>query len=443
MSDAPPQRPASNDDREGWKAYWEAQGMPWRTEPKIGEERQQYLAERRAVKPDMEQGIYPFRDEHGSIQLTRADIEWLLATHESAGVLGPVYANDGRERDGLDLRGADLRNRDLRGLPLSRVRGSLGPNEWRLVGPKERTWAAIQLDGADLRQAQLEGAILMWARLIGADLYQGRLDGAFLTNSRLEQADLRAAHLERAQLNAAHLEGANLREAHLAGADLHGAFLDAQTALHGATLSNAAYGVVSVADVSWDGVNLAVLSWRATQPLGDEARARTVKGEDGARKPRTTRVAEYEAAVRSNRQLATAMRRQGMSEEADNFAYRAQRLQRRLLVRQGRWGAGCFSWLLDLISGYGYKPLRSLIAYLLIIGLFAGAYLLNAQFAAPHLTWDESLVLSISSFHGRGFFTSGISLGDTLARLAAGEAIIGLLIEITFIATFTQRFFAR
>jgi hypothetical protein len=38
---------------------------------------------------------------------------------------------------------------------------------------------------------------------------------------------------------------------------------------------------------------------------------------------------------------------------------------------------------------------------------------------------------------------SGISLGDTLAPLAAGEAIIGLLIEITFIATFTQRFFAR
>jgi hypothetical protein len=27
--------------------------------------------------------------------------------------------------------------------------------------------------------------------------------------------------------------------------------------------------------------------------------------------------------------------------------------------------------------------------------------------------------------------------------VAAGEAIIGLLIEITFIATFTQRFFAR
>jgi hypothetical protein len=52
-------------------------------------------------------------------------------------------------------------------------------------------------------------------------------------------------------------------------------------------------------------------------------------------------------------------------------------------------------------------------------------------------------VLSISSFHGREFFTTGISLGDNLARLAAGEAIVGLLIEITFIATFTQRVFAR
>jgi hypothetical protein len=52
-------------------------------------------------------------------------------------------------------------------------------------------------------------------------------------------------------------------------------------------------------------------------------------------------------------------------------------------------------------------------------------------------------VLSIRRFHGRSFFTSGISLGDNLARIAAGQAIIGLLIEITFIARFTQRFFAR
>jgi len=33
--------------------------------------------------------------------------------------------------------------------------------------------------------------------------------------------------------------------------------------------------------------------------------------------------------------------------------------------------------------------------------------------------------------------------GDTFARLAAAEAVLGLLIEISFIATFTQRFFGR
>jgi len=49
----------------------------------------------------------------------------------------------------------------------------------------------------------------------------------------------------------------------------------------------------------------------------------------------------------------------------------------------------------------------------------------------------------VSSFHGRGFFSQNITLGDTYARLAATEAVIGLVIEISFIATFTQRFFGK
>jgi hypothetical protein len=34
-------------------------------------------------------------------------------------------------------------------------------------------------------------------------------------------------------------------------------------------------------------------------------------------------------------------------------------------------------------------------------------------------------------------------LGDTYAELATAEAFPGMLVEVTFIATFTQRFFAR
>ena len=72
------QRPA-NDDTEPWKAYWQAQGQPWRTEPEIDLERKHYLAERRNIKPDIKQGIYPFKD----IKLSRADVEWLFVNVKS------------------------------------------------------------------------------------------------------------------------------------------------------------------------------------------------------------------------------------------------------------------------------------------------------------------------------------------------------------------------
>jgi hypothetical protein len=40
-----------------WREYWKAQeGMLWRTEPEIDSERQQYLAERRAIHPEIEGG---------------------------------------------------------------------------------------------------------------------------------------------------------------------------------------------------------------------------------------------------------------------------------------------------------------------------------------------------------------------------------------------------
>ena len=52
-----------------------------------------------------------------------------------------------------------------------------------------------------------------------------------------------------------------------------------------------------------------------------------------------------------------------MREQADRFAYRAQVLQRGLQRHRGRFGAALGSWFLDLISGYGYRPMRSFITY--------------------------------------------------------------------------------
>jgi len=52
-------------------------------------------------------------------------------------------------------------------------------------------------------------------------------------------------------------------------------------------------------------------------------------------------------------------------------------------------------------------------------------------------------VISVASFHGRGLFPAGFAPTFPMAVLGACEAIIGLTIEISFIATFTQRYFGK
>jgi len=405
QSSLPSIRPPK-DDRAAWLAYWQEQNQLWRTEPEISPARQAELEKRRALVPDVEKGIYPFK----GIKLDRADVEWLLATHRG----GPVKWSDERkrEREGLDVRGADLQHADLHGLPLTRLRGGLPFHKWLDVTEEQRRLAAVLMRGANLWKAQLEGA------------------------------DLSEAQLEGADLSGAQLKGAHLSEAQLGGADLSGAQLK-RAILRNVILGDQQRIGPRLADLQWGETNLAVVDWSQVAALGDEHQARQKKTPGGKKKGQAERVSEYQAAVRANRQLAVALQAQGLHEEAARFAYRAQRLQRIVLRRQRKVVAYLFSGVLDLLAGYGYRPGRSVIAYLVIIVGFMGLYLLNAHFVTPHLRWDEALVLSVSSFHGRGFFSQEISVGDTYARLAAAEAVVGLLIEISFIATFTQRFFGK
>jgi hypothetical protein len=113
------------------------------------------------------------------------------------------------------------------------------------------------------------------------------------------------------------------------------------------------------------------------------------------------------------------------------------------LVRRFRIPQYLGSRFLDLISGYGYRPWRSFITYALVILAFAAAYFTLGSTSGHTLSWNESIVISMTAFHGRGFFSTVFQPGDLQAAVAAVEAFIGLLIEIVFIATFTNRFFAR
>src|SRR5437588_642840 len=244
----------------------------WRTEPEIDSDRQGYLAGRRAIPADIGRGVYPFK----GIQLSRADVEWLLVTQQDPGeTLAP---QDGHERRpvGLDLRGANLRQANLRDLPLARL---LAGRNWMAQFPP--------IEGCNLAGAHLEGCNLAGASLKGMPVPAEHL-------KHVRQWDKDA----------------------LAPADLRGAFFDSTTMLEDAVLGEEEFGFVTAADLHWGGANLSLIDWEAVTILGDERRAR-----------QTGWLYNYRGAVRAYRQLATVLREQGLHEEALPFAYRAQQLQ--------------------------------------------------------------------------------------------------------------------
>jgi len=364
-----------------------------------------------------------------------------------------------------------------------------------------------QMVGSTLLEAHLEGAFLQGASLEGANLFEAHLEGAWLGGAHLEGATLQGTHCEGKALGRDERERLRAWIPHfpeiLPAADLRGVFLNTRTNLGDIHAGNDQYGYITLADVHWGDVNLTVVDWTGLKRLGDEALARplTVEGEEGAQtgerglpasaeravdrllraqevsdvvvsyvirsptlmkqfrerlarearaQPETQQQRERErlqTAVRANRQLAVVLRAQGLNEAADRFAYRAQVLRRRVLRRSGvrSYGPYLFSCLLDVLAGYGYKPGRTLIAYLVTILSFAIIYEVLGHLAGyqPAMSPLYALVVSIISFHGRGFLPGGFLPTLPMAVCAACEAIIGLTIEISFIATFTQRYYGK
>jgi uncharacterized protein YjbI with pentapeptide repeats len=470
----------TGDDKGEWKKFWISCKEPWRTEPRISKERQQYLSERLEIKPDIKQGIYPFKDIH----LSRADVEWLLSTHDNHH--GPVNWNDEsqREREGLDLRGADLSNEDLSRLPLAKLRCGINGIEsfeivrietpggnsstksikqvgvFPIVAQLQRTkFDHAQLQGACLDHAQLQRADFYHAELQEADLNLAELQGAVLSHAQLQEASLERANLQGAFLSETKLQGANIIQAQLQGADLwntqlQGAdlwnaqlqgvnFTDAQlqgAKLGGVTLADENNNSPQLADVQWGDTNLAVVDWSQIIILGDEYEAdQKIDMDDGKRKVERQRISEYKKAARAYRQLSVALRNQGINEDASRFAYRAQLMQRKVFWYQHKFLSYFGSHFLDRLSGYGYKFGNAFLSYFFVIAVFAAIYF----HISPHLAWYESIVISMTAFHGRGFFPTQFNPGDPQAIVAAIEAFVGLFIEITLIAMLTQRLFGK
>lgn len=300
--------------------------------------------------------------------------------------------------------------------------------------------------------ANLSGANLSYTNLSGVALWNADLSNAQLLGTNLSGADLSAADLSGANLDTANLSGANimkanlssaaLGEANLSGADMRVCRFDITTSLVETNLDT----TTCVADVIWNGVPLTRVAWDAVSTLGDESKAREQLREGDKRKAPMTRTEEYASAARAYRQLATALRAQGLNENADHYAFRGQLMQRKVFQQKKQWSSFIFSWFLFLVSGYGYRLKRILITYAAAVLCFALLYWALGVHSAPHESgiqalWD-SLLVSLSAIHGRTTFEQ-LGAWSPAAWAAAVESVFGIVIEGVFVAMLIQRFFAR
>ena len=99
------------------------------------------------------------------------------------------------------------------------------------------------------------------------------------------------------------------------------------------------------------------------------------------------------------------------------------------------YGRYVCSTVIGALTGYGYRLSRSLCWLLLVVIVFALLYAVIGQ-----LTAGEAIVFSLGALIGRGFFPGGGGdVGHAMAGLQTIEAVIGLVIGTTAVASWIMR----
>src|SRR5262249_42705027 len=150
-------------------------------------------------------------------------------------------------------------------------------------------------------------------------------------------------------------------------AELSRATFSDTTMLNGSWLGSRDKGLMGLHDVRWGGADVALVRWVKERPRrrrsagaatdrwqSDTAReAARLLERPAAPDKRSARLLADRRALRANRQVALLLREQGLHEEADRFAYRAQVLQLRVLRRERHLLRYLGSQFLNLVSGFG------------------------------------------------------------------------------------------
>jgi uncharacterized protein YjbI with pentapeptide repeats len=357
---------------------------------------------------------------------TLGELLWIMKERGWESITDPYGSAD---------RAADFREADLARVDLSHVK--LGRAQLCRA-----TLTRSNLSGAVLPMANLDRARLQEANLSGADLRSATLHSMeavhlWAVEARMERCDMRGAVLNEARLSNAHLDDSDLREITLTGATLLGASLKLVRLDQQSSIDEAVFDEhTRFLDILWGGTTLSRNNWNDLRKLGDE-------DDVPAHGERKDIAQAYRRVARTYRILSLNLRQQGMAEPADRFRMRGISWQARSDFRLRRYGRWASTMTLRGIGGYGQTLWVPLLYYVLVVLSWTGFYLViscHPTAEQSHLGLWDSLVYSITAFHGRGVYPSGITVGRLMTLLGALEAVIGLFIEAILVASFARRF---
>lgn len=269
----------------------------------------------------------------------------------------------------------------------------------------------------------MRGFQLKYAALAGIDL---------VNHHQREGYDLRGADLYRADLQNAHLFALDLRDSSLMKANLRGANLHCSD-LRGCNLLGIQLDGARLDNVIWDRQLRQERQGRERQRAGDSAAARQC----------------FEEAEETYRNLRLHLEKAGLFEQAGLFFHREMVMRRLQMPRYS--GQRLLSWLVDLFSGYGEKPLNVVLFSLVLIGVCGLLYFLvgvhhgNLPLGlALERGWLANLDDLLDCFYFSVVTFTTLGYGDItphgLARpIAAFEAFAGSFTMALFVVVFVKK----
>lgn len=301
--------------------------------------------------------------------------------------------------------------------------------------PEDSFWldAAQDKREADGLRAALQARAQSGVSMRGFQLKYAALAGIDLVNHHQREGyDLRGADLYRADLQNAHLFALDLRDSSLMKANLRGANLHCSD-LRGCNLLGIQLDGARLDNVIWDRQLRQEHQGRERQRAGDSAAARQC----------------FEEAEETYRNLRLHLEKAGLFEQAGLFFHREMVMRRLQLPRYS--SQRLLSWLVDLFSGYGEKPLNVVLFSIVLIA-FCGLlyFLVGVQHAGQTLGlalergWltnlddlADCLYFSVVTFTTLGY---GDITPHGLARpIAAFEAFAGSFTMALFVVVFVKK----